>query len=129
MTTVANCESNGEANKIHLSRAIFDKLRTARYSNNQPIFDLGFIGSNQKTNLVGDFEIEERKLDFGNAEQRRKTKSSFEVSGQSFFLIRDRFEKKKIYPTAEESPAIGGGDGPRRTTRRTRHTSLNEDDR
>ena len=97
MTTVANCESNGEANKIHLSRAIFDKLRTARYSNDQPIFDLGFIGSNQKTNLVGDFEIEERKLDFGNAEQRRKTKSSFEVLGQTFFLIRDRFEKKNQF--------------------------------
>ena len=127
MTTVANCESNGEANKIHLSRAIFDKLRTARYSNNQPIFDLGFIGGNYQSNLIGDFEIVERKLDFGNAEQRRKTKSSYDVLGQTFFLIRDRFEKKKIYPT--ESPLVGSGDGPRRTTRRTRHTSLNEDDR
>ena len=122
---MANCESNGEANKIHLSRAIFDKLRCARYSNNQPIFDLGF--GNYEANLVGDFEIVERRLDFGNAEERRKTQSSFEVLGQTYFLIRDRFEKKKIYPT--DSPSVNVNGELRRTTRRTRHTSLNEDDR
>ena len=113
-----------------MSRAIFDKLRNARYSNNQPIFDLGF--SRRKvvleSSVVGDFEIVERRLDFGNAEQRRKTRNAFEILGQTYFLIRDRVDTKKIYTT--DSPAIDPKDpGNTRGPRRTRHTSLNEDDK
>ena len=47
LTTVANCESNGEANKIHLSKTIFEKLKTKRFSNNEPMF---ILGKNKQTN-------------------------------------------------------------------------------
>ena len=102
---------------------------------------------------VGNFEIAERRIDFGDADQRRKesgiygpTKfhcwtapsghkrsswlsipgsdpvdpwkkslSSYEVLGQTYFLVRDRIEKRRVYetgtrftmnPVAEESPLI-----------------------
>ena len=95
---------------------------------------------------VGNFEIAERRIDFGDADQRRKESgihepttirlplvvrrgrlgyryvdpwnkslSSYEVLGQTYFLVRDRIEKRRVYetgtrftmnPVAEESPLI-----------------------
>ena len=76
--------------------------------------------------MVGHFVIEERRLDFGSAEQRRKTRTAFEVLGQTYFLNRDLVDTKKIYST--DSPATEQR-LTRRNTRRTRHTSINEDDK
>ena len=51
---------------------------------------------------VGDFDIAERRTDFGSDDARRKSLSSYEVLGQTYFLIRDRVEKKKVYLTGAE---------------------------
>lgn len=74
--------------------------------------------------MVGDFLIVERRLDFGTAEQRRKTKTAFEVLGQTYFLNRDLVDTKKIYPTTTDSPAIEAKK-PRNTL--GRRSSLNLD--
>ena len=48
---------------------------------------------------VRNFEIAERRIDFGDADQRRKSMSSYEVLGQTYFLVRDRIEKRRVYET------------------------------
>ena len=40
LATVANCESLGEANKIHLSQAIFDQLKKSKFDNGRRKFEL-----------------------------------------------------------------------------------------
>ena len=40
LATVANCESLGEANKIHLSQAIFDQLKNSKFDNGRRKFEL-----------------------------------------------------------------------------------------
>ena len=40
LATVANCESLGEANKIHLSQAIFDHLKNSKFDNGSQKFEL-----------------------------------------------------------------------------------------
>ena len=60
---------------------------------------------------VGNFEIAERRIDFGDADQRRKSMSSYEVLGQTYFLVRDRIEKRRVYETGNRMTMMTVAEG------------------
>lgn len=113
LATVANCESLGEANKIHLSQQIFNNLKNAQFSNGGQMFELGNDG-NQRNNDKR-FVISERNFEVGSKDHRRVTG----VLGQTYFLIRDREKYElEVYNPATEIQRIS-------MERKTRNTQNN----
>ena len=81
MATVANCESLGIAGKIHLSEAIYKKLKDTNFEDGRTVLAPDLYGEVRKSKMR--FEISERN--FAMEDQKKRVTM---VLGQTYFLVR-----------------------------------------
>ena len=83
---VANCESHGVANQIHLSEAMFDALEAEHKSDGTSAFSLGSER----------FHMRRRDASIGDENTRRKTVQAYNAVGNTYFLLKDNFGHRNI---------------------------------